>query len=77
MCALWTAAVAGPKEVQSRWSGILAAQLARLQTLQRTLAEYAHNSTSDRRQLITTEQHEASAASIRLFGGSPDRDRAR
>jgi hypothetical protein len=77
ICALWTAAVAGPKEVQSRWSGILAVQLARLETLQKALAEYAHNSTSDRRQLITTEQHEASAASVRLFGGSPDRDRAR
>jgi hypothetical protein len=75
--ALWTAAAAGPKEVQSRWSGILAAQLARLERLQKTLAEYAHNSTSDRRHLITREQHEASAASIRLFGGSPDRDRAR
>ena len=75
--ALWTAAAAGPEEWQSRWSGILAAQLARLETLQKTLAEYAHNSTSDRRQLITGEQHEARAASIRLFGGSPDRDRAR
>ena len=75
--ALWIAAAAGPTEVQGRWSGILAAQLARLETLQKTLAQYAHNSTSDRRQLINREQHEAGAASIRLFGGSPDRDRAR
>jgi UDP-N-acetylmuramyl tripeptide synthase len=42
-----------------------------------TLADYAHNSTSDRRQLITGEQQEAGAAAIRLFGGSPDRDRTR
>jgi len=31
----------------------------------------------DRRHLITREQQEAGAASIRLFGGSPDRDRTR
>jgi hypothetical protein len=41
----------GPKDVQARWSGILASQLARLEELQKTLAEYAHNSTIDRRQL--------------------------
>jgi UDP-N-acetylmuramyl tripeptide synthase len=63
--------------VQARWAGIVAAQIARLEKLQKTLAEYAHNSTSDRRHLITAEQHAAGAASIRLFGGSPDRDRTR
>jgi hypothetical protein len=31
----------------------------------------------DRRGLITREQQEAGAASIRFFGGSPDRDRTR
>jgi hypothetical protein len=77
ICALGIAAASLPKDVQSRWSGILAAQLKRLDDLQETLAEYAHNSTSDRRHLITREQQEASAASIRLFGGSPDRDRQR
>ncbi len=77
LCALGVAAAAGPRDVQARWSGILAAQLARLEALQKTLAEYAHNSTADRRHLITGEQQEAGAASIRLFGGSPDRDRTR
>ncbi|MGA3057210.1 MAG: hypothetical protein ABSE70_04125 [Candidatus Limnocylindrales bacterium] len=72
---LWAAAAAGPKEVQQRWSAVLAAQMRRLEDLQKTLAEYAHNSTSDRRHLITREQQEAGAAAIRLFGGSPDRDR--
>jgi len=75
--ALGIAAADLPKDVQSRWSGILAAQLRRLGALQKTLAEYAHNSTSDRRHLITREQQGAGAASIRLFGGSPDRDRQR
>jgi hypothetical protein len=75
--ALWSAAAGGLKDVQARWSGILAAQLRRLDVLQKALAEYAHNSTSDRRHLITAEQHAAGAASIRLFGGSPDRDRMR
>jgi UDP-N-acetylmuramyl tripeptide synthase len=51
--------------------------MKRLEALQKTLAEYAHNSTSDRRNLITPEQHAAGAASIRLFGGTPDRDRQR
>jgi hypothetical protein len=75
--SLWLAAAAGTKEVQSRWKGIATAQLKRLEALQKTLAEYAHNSTSDRRHLITKEQHEAGAAAIRLFGGTPDRDRSR
>ncbi len=75
--ALWSVAVTGPKDVQRRWSAILAAQLERLDALQKRLADYAHNSTSDRRHLITPEQLEAQVASLRLFGGSPDRDRAR
>jgi hypothetical protein len=75
--ALWAAAAPGNKDVQARWSQILSTQLARLEALQETLADYAHNSTSDRRHLITPEQHAAGAASIRLFGGSPDRDRTR
>jgi hypothetical protein len=75
--SLGVAAASMPKDAQGRWSGILAAQLKRLDALQKTLAEYAHNSTSDRRQLITREQQEAGAASIRLFGGSPDKDRQR
>ena len=75
--ALWAAAIGGHKDVQSRWAEILAAQLERLKALQKTLAEYAHNSTSDRRHLITHEQQEAGAASIRFFGGTPDRDRSR
>jgi hypothetical protein len=74
---LWAAAASGPRDVQGRWSGILATQLERLGALQKTLADYAHNSTSDRRHLITREQAEAGAASIRLFGGTPDRDRQR
>jgi hypothetical protein len=73
--ALGLAAAAGPREVHARWSEILAAQLRRLESLQRTLAEYAHNSTSDRRHLISAEQQAAGAASIRLFGGTSDRDR--
>jgi hypothetical protein len=77
MYGLWASAAGGAKDVQARWSGILSAQLKRLEALQKTLAEYAHNSTSDRRNLITPEQHAAGAASIRLFGGSPDRDRTR
>jgi hypothetical protein len=77
MYALWAAAAGGAKDVQARWSGILAAQLKHLEGLQKTLAEYAHNSTADRRRLITPEQQAAGAASIRLFGGSPDRDRTR
>lgn len=75
--SLWAAAAAGSRDVQTRWNGIAAAQLAHLEDLRSTLAEYAHNSTSDRRHLITKEQHEAGAAAIRLFGGSPDRDRTR
>jgi hypothetical protein len=75
--ALWAAAAGGSKDVQARWSAIVAAQRKRLEALQKTLAEYAHNSTSDRRHLITPEQHAAAAASIRLFGGTPDRDRQR
>ena len=75
--AVWQAAAGGSKEVQGRWSGIAATQLRRLDAMQKDLAEYAHNSTADRRHLITVEQHRAAAASIRLFGGSPDRDRIR
>lgn len=75
--ALWAAAAVGSRDVQGRWNGIAAAQLVRLEALRRTLAEYAHNSTSDRRHLITKEQQDAGAAAIRLFGGSPDRDRTR
>lgn len=75
--ALWAAAAAGSREVAGRWAAILAEQRRRLEALQKTLADYAHNSTSDRRHLITPEQKEAGAASIRLFGGTPDRDRTR
>jgi hypothetical protein len=75
--ALWLAAVSGPRDLQARWSRIATAQVNRLEALQKTLAEYAHNSTQDRRHLITKEQHEAGAAALRLFGGSPDRDRTR
>jgi hypothetical protein len=75
--SLWSAAAAGPKDVQQRWSTIVADQIARLDVLQTRLADFAHNSTSDRRHLITAEQQEAQAASIRLFGGSPDRERTR
>jgi hypothetical protein len=75
--ALWAAAAGGPRDQQGRWSAILAAQRKRLEALQKTLAEYAHNSTSDRRHLISPEQQEAGAASIRLFGGTPDRERSR
>ncbi len=75
--ALGLAAAASPRDVYVRWSEILAAQLERLESLQKTLAEYAHNSTSDRRHLITPEQHAAGAAAIRLFGGTADRDRMR
>ncbi len=77
LCALWAAAAAGSRDVQERWRGILIVQLARLEALQKKLAEYAHNSTVDRRHLITGEQQEAAALSIRLFGGSPDRERTR
>jgi hypothetical protein len=75
--SLWSAAVTGPKDVQQRWSDIVATQIARLDVLQKRLDEFAHNSTSDRRHLITADQQEAQAASIRLFGGSPDRERSR
>lgn len=75
--ALWAAAAAGTKEVSGRWSGILAAQLKRLDALQKTLADYAHNSTADRRHLITREQQEAGSASIRFFSGTPERDHMR
>ena len=76
--ALWAAAV-GRSQGASRRAGRRSwpAQLRRLEALQKTLAEYAHNSTSDRRHLITPEQQEAGAASIRFFGGTPDRDRQR
>lgn len=75
--ALWGAALAGGKDAAARWSLILAAQRKRLDELQKTLAEYAHNSTSDRRHLITPEQQAAGAAAIRFFSGTPDRDRER
>ena len=75
--ALWAAGAGAGRDAQQRWSTILAEQRKRLEALQKTLAEYAHNSTSDRRHLITPEQHAAGAASIRLFGGTPDRDRQR
>jgi hypothetical protein len=73
----WSAVAAGSAEVQGRWRPILAAQLARLAALQKELAAFAHNSTVDRRHLITPEQQAAASASIRLFGGTPDRDRSR
>jgi hypothetical protein len=75
--ALWAAAAAGSRDVAGRWAPILALQRRRLEALQKTLADYAHNSTADRRHLITPKQKEAGAASIRLFGGTPDRDRTR
>jgi len=75
--ALWSAAAAAPRDVTERWSGILAAQRRRLAQLQTALAEYAHNSTMDRRHLITAAQKEAGAAAVRLFSGTPDRDRNR
>lgn len=75
--ALWAAAAPGPRDVGQRWSTILVSQLERLEALQKGLAAYAHNSTHDRRHLITPEQREAGAASIRFFGGSPERDRTR
>ena len=71
------AAAGANKDVQARWSAIVAIQLERLEALEAMLAEFAHNSTADRRHLITDEQQRAAAASIRLFGGSPDRDRVR
>jgi Family of unknown function (DUF6062) len=74
---IWSAAAGAAKDVQARWQPLAAAQRKRLEALQATLAEYAHNSTADRRHLITPEQHRAAAASIRLFGGTPDRDRTR
>jgi hypothetical protein len=74
---LWASAAAAPQPVQIRWNWIAEKQLACLEEVRETLAEYAHNSTSDRRHLITKEQHEAGAAAIRLFGGAPDRDRTR
>ena len=77
LIALWGLALAGGKDATSRWLPILAEQRKRLGELQTTLAEYAHNSTSDRRHLITPEQHAAGAAAIRFFSGSPDRDRER
>jgi hypothetical protein len=77
LLAMWSAAAAGPRQIQAGWAAILNSQLRRLESLQKTLAEYAHNSTSDRRQLITPEQQAAGAAAIRLFGGTPDRDRQR
>ena len=75
--ALWAAASAAPRDVAQRWSAILADQRRRLEALQKVLAEYAHNSTADRRHLITAEQREAGAAAIRLFSGTPDKDRNR
>ncbi|MGZ6265330.1 MAG: DUF6062 family protein [Candidatus Limnocylindrales bacterium] len=74
---LWTLAAAGSKESQQRWSAVVSGQLRRLGALQKMLADYAHNSTHDRRHLITKEQQEAGAASIRFFGGSPEIDRQR
>ena len=75
--SLGVAASSGTKEVLARWPAILSAQVKRLGAIQEKLAEYAHNSTSDRRHLITAEQHSAGAAAIRIFGGTPDKDRMR
>jgi hypothetical protein len=74
---LWLAAAAGSRDVQARWRPIRASQLDRLAALEKKLADYAHNSTVDRRQLITPEQQAAASAALRLFGGSPERDRER
>lgn len=74
---LWAVAAAATRDVQARWREILAGQLGRLEATQKHLADYAHNSTVDRRHLITPEQHAAMAESLRLFGGTPDRDRER
>ena len=72
---------AGVILVQSSGRGLVEERLTGVQEqaaiVAGTLAEYAHNSTSDRRHLITEEQREAGAAAIRLFGGAPDRDRTR
>jgi len=76
LLALWTVA-SGSRDLSARWTPILEAQRRRLAELQATLAEFAHNSTADRRHLITPEQQRAGAAAIRLFSGTPDRDRNR
>jgi hypothetical protein len=76
LLTLWARAAAS-REMATRWSPILGAQRKRLGELQKILAEYAHNSTADRRHLITSEQQRAGAAAIRFFSGSPDRDRNR
>jgi hypothetical protein len=76
LLSLWAAAV-DFRDAAVRWSAILVAQRRRLAELQKTLAEYAHNSTSDRRHLITAEQQRAAATAIRFFSGSSDRDRNR
>ena len=74
---LWSAALAGDKDVQLRWREILAGRLSRLEATQKLLAEFAHNSTVDRRHLITPEQQAAAAEALRVFGGTPDRERSR
>ena len=74
---LWSAVASAGKDSQARWRDILAGQMRRLEAMQKQLAGYAHNSTVDRRHLITPEQHAAGSASLRLFGGTPDRDRTR
>jgi hypothetical protein len=74
---LWSEANAAGKDVQARWRDILAGQMARLEAMQKQLADFAHNSTVDRRHLITPQQQAAMAASLRAFGGTPDRDRER
>ncbi len=77
LLGLWGAAATSSRDVQARWAPIGRAQLDRLEALRRLLADFAHNSTSDRRHLITAEQQAAEQASIRLFSGFPDRDRNR
>src|ERR1035437_541271 len=72
---LWAEAATSSQAIQIRWNWIAEKQLARLEAVRATLAEYAHNSTSDRRHMITREQHEAGAAALRPFGRSPDRGR--
>jgi hypothetical protein len=53
---------------------VIEAQLARLEDLRARLEAYAHNSSQDRRHLLTDEQRRAADEASRVLGREPRRD---
>ena len=66
-CRAWVDPLLGDAEMPE-------AQLARLEALRARLEAYAHNSSQDRRHLLTDEQRRAADEASRVLGREPRRD---